>query len=414
VTDTIKAIIDPRARLPTDARFGLSTRVTLAWTRILHRLLPLGGSSEGNQVTPFFDGDGAYDAMLAAIHSATRRVWLETYIIEPDRVGRLFLEALIDAAKRGVEVVFIFDVVGSQRLTGEQLDPLRRAGVRVVPFNPPFAPLSWFRRRGPSLSLLLRDHRKILLVDDSAGFCGGMNLSEDYAGKKHGNEMFRDTHALVEGPAIRDLAEIFRSSFRTATGDELPLATKVLTPMPSGVFVQVLGSDVRRRKKHIQRALHHTVGRCVHRCFLTSPYFVPPSRLVNQLVRASRRGVDVRLLTAGMSDVPIVAVAATHLYAKLLKGGVKVYEMVDRTLHAKTTTIDGVYAAVGSFNLDRWSFSRNLEVNMTVVDAGLATRLESQFVQDLSLAKEIQLDAHLARGPWDQFLGWLAYQLMRI
>jgi cardiolipin synthase len=385
----------------------LSTRFVRAWRTTLERLRPLGGSSDGNQITLFFDGDSAYDAMLAAIRSATRRVWLETYIFEPDKAGAAFLEELLAARRRNVEVIVIFDVVGSPRLTDVVLAPLRDAGAVLVKFNPP-----WALKR--ALPMLMRDHRKILVVDDGVGFCGGMNISADYAGPKHGNSFFRDTHALVEGPAAADLAAIFRASYQTATGKRLADGGAPCAPLAEGVFAQVLGSDVRRRKRHIQRALYHTIGRCVGRCFLTSPYFVPPPRLLSALVRAARRGVDVRILTAGLSDVPIVAVAARHLYGRLLRGGVKVYEMVDRTLHAKTASIDGIYAAVGSFNLDRWSFQRNLEVNLTVVDAGLALKLEEQFGEDLKLAREVKLEEHAARGVVDRVLGWFAYQLMRV
>ena len=400
MSQTLRALLDPRARPP--AALALPARVRRAWRLTVDRLLPLGGSSEGNQVTPFCDGDSAYDAMLAAIHAGTHRVWLETYIVEPDRAGRAFIAALLAAKERGCDVIVLYDVVGSPHFDGKELTA---KGIRVVPFNPPRLLLS-------RLPVLLRDHRKILVVDDVA-FCGGMNISEDYAGPKHGNGLFRDTHALVEGPAVAALATIFAQSFLTATGERL--ATEWPTvPLAEGVFAQVLGSDVRRRKRHIQRALQLTVNRAVRKCFLTTPYFVPPPALLRSLCHAARRGVDVRVLTAGVSDVPIVAVAARHLYGKLLRSGVRVFEMVDRTLHAKTASIDGVYASVGSFNLDRWSFTRNLEVNITAVDPGLAEHLARQFDDDVALSREIHLKEHDARHLLDRVLGFIAFQLMRL
>lgn len=402
---SLRALLDPRAQ--SSRKLGLPARVALAWRRIADRLLPLGGSSDGNQITLFFDGDSAYDAMLAAIRSAKHRVWLETYIFEVDRAGTLFLQALLDARRRGVEVALLYDSVGSPRLHAEQLRPLVEAGARVAAFNPPFQLHS-------GLPALMRDHRKILLVDRGIGFCGGMNISEDYAGPKHGNGRFRDTHALVEGPAADDLDALFRATFLTATGGRLPAPSGEIAPLAEGVFAQVLASDVRRRKRHIQRALYHTVGRCLSRCLLTTPYFVPPPRLVRALITAAGRGVDVRLLTAGVSDVPLVAVAARHLYGHLLQGGVRIFEMEGRTLHAKTATIDGIYASVGSFNLDRWSFARNLEVSLTVVDEGLARHLEEQFHADLELCREITLRDHEMRGAWVRLKGWAAYRLLRL
>lgn len=405
MSEPLRALLDPVARRSVGVQ--VPVRLARVWRRTVERLLPLGGSSEGNQVTVFFDGDSAYDAMLAAIHSATRRVWLETYIFEPDRVGHAFLDALHAARLRGVQVVLLFDVVGSPRLTHDLISTLRDAGALVVGFNPPW-------RLTRPLPLLVRDHRKILVVDDGAAFCGGMNVGEDYAGARWGNSRFRDTHALVEGPAAAELATLFVSSLHAALGRRVLERGVPSTPLAEGVFTQVLASDIPRRKRHIQRALYHTVGRCMRRCFLTTPYFIPPPRLVAALVRAARRGVDVRILTAGISDVPLVALAARHLYSRLLLGGVKIFEMTGRTLHAKTSTIDGIYASIGSFNLDRWSFGRNLEVNLTVVDPGLATRLEAQFADDLAMSRAVRPEEHAARGPLERLRGWLAFQLMRL
>lgn len=401
----LRALLDPRAQPP--GPLGLPARVSRAWRRTVDRLLPLGGSSEGNQITVLSDGDSAYQAMLAAIKSAQRRVWLETYIFAPDAVGHLFLAALLEARNRGVEVIVVYDAVGSTGMhTDDHWSPLVEAGARVVAFNPPFQ----FGRRLP---LLYRDHRKILIVDESVGFTGGMNISVDYAGPRLGTSLFRDTQVLVEGPAVHDLASIFAGSYFTETGERLELFART-APLSEGVFCQVLGSDVRRRKRHIQRALFHTIGRCVRTCYLTSPYFVPPPRLLAALERAAARGVDVRVLTAGFSDVPIVAIAGRHLYERLLRRGVKVYEMTGRTLHAKTATIDGLYTVIGSFNLDRWSFARNLEVNLSMIAPGVAHQLEAQFHADVSIAQEVKLDAHMRMGPVDRWFRWLAYQLMRI
>ena len=404
--ERLRLELDPRAAVLRTLPVRLRLRV--AWRKTVERLLPLGGASEGNDVTLFFDGDAAYDAMLGAIATAQHRVWLETYILEPDRAGRAFLDALQAAARRGVDVVLLYDVVGSPHLSEGVLQPLRDAGVEVVAFNPLWRGRFALRR----LPILHRDHRKILVADDT-GFCGGMNIAEDYAGPKHGNGRFRDTHAALQGPCVADLADILRASVRTAGGPRLP-AVPPPPPREGGVFLQVLGSDVRRRRRHIQRALFHTVGRSLSTCFLTTPYFVPPPRLLRALVRARRRGVDVRVLTAGISDVPVVAAAARHLYGTLLGAGVRIFEMTGRTLHAKTAAIDGVYSSVGSFNLDRWSFGRNLEVNFAVLGPGLAQSLEQRMDEDLALSREVMREEHEARGWWDRLVGFVAYQLMRL
>ncbi|MCC7108562.1 MAG: hypothetical protein IT382_04700, partial [Deltaproteobacteria bacterium] len=197
--ERLRLELDPRAAVLRTLPVRL--RLRAAWRKTVERLLPLGGASEGNDVTLFFDGDAAYDAMLGAIATAHHRVWLETYILEPDRAGRAFLDALQAAAHRGVDVVLLYDVVGSPHLGDDVLQPLRVAGVEVVAFNPLWRGRFGLRR----LPILHRDHRKILVADDT-GFCGGMNIAEDYAGPKHGNGRFRDTHAALQGPCVADLA----------------------------------------------------------------------------------------------------------------------------------------------------------------------------------------------------------------
>jgi cardiolipin synthase len=178
--------------------------------------------------------------------------------------------------------------------------------------------------------------------------------------------------------------------------------------------VQILGSDRYRRRRGIQQALQQAVTRSQRRIRLTTPYFVPPAKLLAALTHAARRGVDVGVLTAGLSDVPIAAVGARHLYGKLLKGGVKIYEMTERTLHAKTAAVDGIYAHVGSFNLDRWSFERNLEVCAMALDPGFAVALDEVFEHDLELSKRVTLDQWQRRSVFDVVVGWCAWQVARL
>ena len=385
-------------------RHGVTARVRRAWLRTAARLLPLGGTSHGNQLTLFVTGDDAFAAMLAAIGHAGEVVWLETYSFEPDPLGKLVLAALTAAAARGVRVVLLVDAVGSGNLDDGDLAPLRAAGGRAERFNVP-----WHL----DLSPLVRDHRKILLVDHILAFCGGMNMTAEYAGPELGTNRFRDTHMLLEGPGVADLAQLFVGSFQMATGERLTAGPRP-TPMSRGVQVQVLGTNHRGGKRHIQRALFHTVGRAVKTCALTSPYFVPPPRLLRQLVAAARRGVTVRVLTAGLSDVPAARVAAEHIYGSLLRAGVQIFEMNARTLHAKTSTIDGVYCSVGSFNLDRWSYGRNLEVTVACMDSDVAAALQRCFENDLQSAREVKLAEWETRSLWRRVLGYFAFQLMRV
>lgn len=386
----------------------LPTAALQRWKTTAARLLRLGGDSDGNDVVLLVDGDDAFAAMLAAIESARVRVWFETYIFQPDDLGSRVLLALAAAARRGIDVRLLVDDHGSADLRPEHTADLVAAGGVVVRFNPTHA-LPWRR----PLPLSLRDHRKILIVDDDHAFLGGMNVSVDYAGPQLGNSRFRDTHVLLTGPAAADVAVIFGRSFHHATG-VTPPALAPVPPRADGCYVQILGSDRFRRRRRIQRALATTVQRAQRSITLTTPYFVPPPRLLRSLRRAASRGVAVRILTAGVSDVPIAAAAARHVYGSLLQSGVRIWELHGQTLHAKTAVVDGFYAHVGSFNLDRWSYDRNLEVVAMTLDPGVGRALEAVFDHDLTHSVEVELAQWQERGLWARLKGFVAWQLARL
>lgn len=386
------------------------SRALQGWQRSAGGLLRLGGGSEGNELTLFVDGDDAFDTMLAAIASAKKRVWFEVYIFTADALGTAVLGALAAAAGRGVDVRLLVDALGSSGLDAEQTRAFVAAGGHLAVFNPWFFRSARLKR---SLPTLMRDHRKILVIDDDEGFCGGMNVSVDYGGTRRGNSTFRDTHLLIGGPAVSELAAVFAVSWQHATDERLP-AVVPGSERVDGSHVQILGSDQFRRRRGIQQALYHAVNRSQKSIRLTTPYFVPPPRLLNALVRAARRGVDVAVLTAGLSDVPIAAAAARHLYGKLLHAGVAIYEMHGRTLHAKTAAVDDIYGHVGSFNLDRWSFERNLEVCAVALDPGFAHALGTVFDDDLALCRRVDLSEWQRRSVFDVVVGWISWQVARL
>jgi cardiolipin synthase len=167
-------------------------------------------------------------------------------------------------------------------------------------------------------------------------------------------------------------------------------------------------------RRAIQRALRITARHSMHRCWITTPYFVPPARLIRAINRAASRGVDVRIITAGRSDVPIVSRAAQHIYGLLLNRGVRIFEMHETTLHSKTLIMDGLFTMVGSFNLDAWSDERNLEVMVGMLDAEVARTAQDQFERDLAASVEVTLATWQRRSLLKRAWHWLAYQLMRI
>ncbi|MCA9286722.1 MAG: phosphatidylserine/phosphatidylglycerophosphate/cardiolipin synthase family protein, partial [Phycisphaerales bacterium] len=376
------------------------------WDRTLAILSRIAGGTLGNAVHAYTDGDEFLDDLWAAIDGAERRVWIETYMLEDDRVGLRTLAALERAVQRGCDTALVLDAVGSFDLPRERLDALRAAGATVVEFNPVLAD---DRRQR---TLLNRDHRKIVSIDDRIAFVGGMNLSEDYAGPRHGRGTFLDCHLQVRGPAAADLGSIVASVLAEAG-----------VPAPSvawggasqgGAFAQVLESTGRAGKRQIQRAMRVVFRRSLRSVDIATPYFVPSPRVLRSLERAARRGVRVRLLVAGRSDVPVATLAARHVYRRLLRAGVHVHELQTGVLHAKVAIADGVYAMVGSFNLDWWSDVRNLEVKVGLVDAETIGQLCAWFEALVATAHKVTVATEARRGWLDRALGWIAYHLLRL
>eukprot|EP01113_Clastostelium_recurvatum_P002670 TRINITY_DN11131_c0_g1_i1.p1 TRINITY_DN11131_c0_g1~~TRINITY_DN11131_c0_g1_i1.p1 ORF type:complete len:457 (+),score=89.13 TRINITY_DN11131_c0_g1_i1:16-1386(+) len=409
-------------------------KLILRWHTTIKRLLPLGGASIGNKVKIMSDGDVAFGEMWSAINSAKSNIVMETYTIMPDTVGKKTIDLLGQARERGSGVVLIYDAVGSSKMSDQDLKPLRDKGGLVLTFNP------WWKRPWKfAPGLFFRNHRKLLVVDDAVGFAGGMNISNLYAGKESGGTgYFRDTHVKVEGPAVNHLTHIFYHTL-TDLAYSQPIMPRAWTPpgrfllpflMPfhkpymheeniipdtsSGVFVQVLESNVRRNRRHIQKAMRITLRNAHNHCYFTTPYFLPTARLRRAIVKAAGRGVDVRIITAGLSDVPLVQLASQHVYSIFLKRGVRIYEMHESRLHAKIVTIDGIYSSVGSFNLDPWSSNSNLEINLTMLDPDIALQLENQFTKDLKSCREITLDVLENRPFLFKVLHWTAYQVLRL
>jgi len=174
-----------------------------------------------------------------------------------------------------------------------------------------------------------------------------------------------------------------------------------------------LESNVRNRL-NIQKGLNLALGCATKYCYISTPYFLPPEGLKNSLIEAANRGVDVRILTAGISDVPIVQAASKHVYNLLIRNGVKIYELYGQALHAKTVTVDGIYSSIGSFNLDTWSYYYNLEINLTTLDRKLARQLEIQFLKDLENAVEVTSSDLESKTILKQFTCWATYHLLHL
>ncbi len=365
------------------------------------------GWTRGNRVQLLPDGDAIFESALHAINAAQERVWLELYIFEPDQVGRLALQALTKAASRGCDVRLLVDRWGSPHLRRLHLVPLLEAGAHVALYNP-FWP--WHKLGRKISTLLHRDHRKLLLVD-GRGILGSANLSTDYGGP--GPERFIDLALLLEGPCVQDLASLFVDVFTTAhaPAPRVYLEHPLLDP---DTPVRILPLDARSKRQEFNEALLSMVGRAEQQCFLTTPYFVPPPWFVDALIRARQRGVDVRILTAGESDVPAARIAGRHLYRILLREGIRIYELRAPILHAKSMVIDERFGVVGSYNVDRYGSKHNLELGAAVEDAALALELKHLFLHQLDHALEINERTWQKRPWYTRLIPWFLFHLAKL
>ncbi|BBD80431.1 phospholipase D-like domain-containing protein [Aerosticca soli] len=335
----------------------------------------------GNAVELLIDAPAHYEAWLRAIRGAGRYILLENYIIRDDEVGRAFRDALAERARAGVRVAVIYDWMGCLVQTRHGFwQALREAGGEVRVFNPP--------RLGQPFGWLSRDHRKLLTVDGVQGFLSGVCISAKWLGDpRRGIPPWRDTGVALRGPAVAELEQAFVQSWQSLGP---PLDFALGEPAVAGeVALRVIATQPATAGMYRLDQLIAAMARKT--LWLTDAYFVGVAPYVQALAAAARDGVDVRLLVPGSSDIPVVAGLSRAGYRPLLKAGVRVFEWNGSMLHAKTAVADGLWARVGSSNLNVASWLNNHELDVAIEDAGFATQLAAQYEQDLTHATEIVL-----------------------
>jgi cardiolipin synthase A/B len=353
------------------------------------------------------DGEQAYPSMLEAIGLARSTICLETYILRSDKTGVRFADALTERARAGVEVNLLFDAWGSS-VTSAYLEQLERSGVRVLAFHP-------LRFTGPRREIFARmtrrDHKKTLVVDGRVGFTGGLNISDDYASPRDGGRGWRDTHIRIEGPAALELEYFFLRTWRRAGGAALDESRYGGEGRRADPCVRIITNDLRGGRMSIREAYNRSISTAKRRIWITNAYFLPTLRLLGRLGGAARRGVDVRIMVAGTTDVTAVLYASRAIYDRLLRAGVRMFEWNGRVLHAKTAVVDSVWSTVGSSNLDHQSLRHNLEVNAIVESERFAGALERMFEDDLEHCLEIVPERWKERMPWERAASWGMYLL---
>src|SRR4051794_9476579 len=341
-------------------------------------------------VTTYTFGQDLYDDMLAAIEGARERILFETYIWKGDEVGERFKKALSDAAGRGVEVYAVYDGFGNLVVS-----PLfKRFGPRLKVLEYPVYNAGWrffdLRRYG-------RDHRKILVVDDASpdavGFVGGYNVGSAYATE------WRDTHVRVTGPGVWDLARAFADFWnlnRRPRHGLRPLLLETVSDWEPRIRVH---RNVPRLWMFPIRSMYlEAINRASHHIWMTHAYFIPDVDMVDAIVSAARRGVDVRLLLPAISNHVVADWLSRGFYSELLGAGVRIFRFRGAMVHAKTATIDGSWSTVGTANIDRLSMTGNYEVNVEFIDPAMAAEMERIYRTDLTNSEELTAETWAARG----------------
>jgi cardiolipin synthase A/B len=333
---------------------------------------------EGNDIRLLENGEEFFPRVFGCIEAAQQEVVIETFILFEDKVGLALHQALLDAARRGVQIDVTIDGFGSPDLSEQFIGSLIDAGVRIHVFDP--GP----RLLPSSINMWRRMHRKIVVVDRKVAFMGGINYSadhladfgpeakQDYAVEIHGPlvaEIHRFTHAaLAQGQRYQRQRQWWHRRRRLRASPEQQ-------PREGSAAAMFVVRDNGDHRSDIERHYRIAIRMARKRVVIANAYFFPGYRFMKELRRAARRGVDVRLILQGQPDMPIVKTAATLLYHQLLAAGVQIYEYHERPLHGKVALMDDEWATVGSSNLDPLSLSLNLEANVIIRDRGFNQHL---------------------------------------
>ena len=370
------------------------------------------GWQSGNSVELLENGEAYFPTVFDALRGAQREILLETFILFEDKVGVELQGILIDAAQRGVKVVMSLDGFGCGELSPTFLGELSEAGVTVQMFDPASKTLgvrtNWFRRL----------HRKIVVVDASVAFIGGINFSADHLGD-FGPEAKQDYAVQVTGPAVADLHHFTLAQSGRQVRTRRGWRRRQQRPSPWATdngdgLVRLIYRDNVQHRDDIEEAYIHALSKAQKRVVIANAYFFPGYRLLREIRNAARRGVQVQLIMQGQPDVLLAKLAARMLYDYLLKDGVVIHEYCQRPLHGKVALVDDEWSTVGSSNLDPLSLSLNLEANVLIRDRAFNQQLYERLE---TLAQNHCQTMPENRKPrlwlWRLTVGFLVFHVMR-
>jgi cardiolipin synthase len=346
----------------------------------------------GNAIEPLVDGVHAFPAMLQAINGARTSIAMASYIFDGDGIGTEFVHALAAAAARGVEVRVLIDDVDARFSTSSAVKPLRRGGVKVAVFNPPLVPARLH-------ALNLRNHRKILVVDGTVGFTGGINVDCRYWRPEAPEQAYRDLHFRLRGPVVAQLMEVFVDDWQFAT-DEALRGSKWFPPLAAqgGCLARGIEAGPDEAFERVRWAILGGVNAAQRSVRVLTPYFIPDQALISALDAAALRGVEVDIVIPEETDLPHVRWAMFGQLWQVLDHGCRVWTRPGPFDHSKLLVVDGAWTLLGSANWDARSLRLNFEMNVECYSVELGAHMDGLIQARIGTARALSLEAVNARS----------------
>ena len=352
-----------------------------------------------------------YEALFRDLRAARQTITIQNYYSLPGKVADTLSAILSDRARANVRVLLLLDAFGSQHLSRAWVRGLRESGVRLELLRK----LKWYSVHNATD----RSHVRAVIIDGKVGYTGGFGIADYWLGDGLHPEQWRESNVRFEGPAVMQLQAVFAAGWAEATGELItgdvffPAAS--FQALPGGVHAGVLYTSTTTGSTPAERFLSLSLAAARKTLYITNSYFVPDDDFRRLLMRAAKRGVDVRILTVSSNtDVKTTWYAGRHWYEQLLGAGIRIYEYQPSMMHSKTIVVDGVWSTVGSMNFDNRSLAFNNESNLLVLDPGFGASMDSTFLADLSHATEINLEEFRKRPYWRRILEVGAAMLSRL
>lgn len=358
-----------------------------------------------NDVEILVNGEAFFPVLIEQLKQAKHHIHIEFYIYEDDKIGNEIKDILIQKAKEGVEVRFIYDDFGSKGIRRKFTKTLNNNGVMAYPFNK--IKLILFANR-----INYRNHRKIVVIDGKTSFIGGINISDKYINNGGSSLYWRDTHLMIKGNATYLIQKVFLLDWNFCSHENLEIDFKYFpagissdTPdKDKGTPVQIISSGPSSDSPYILHSIIKAISLAKEEVLLTTPYYIPDETLQETLILTARSGVDVKLLVPETGDSSIVNMASQAYFEDLLKAGVKIYLYTKGFIHAKTFVTDRKLASVGTANLDLRSFDLNFEISAIIYDEEKALKLTEFFYTDLKDARELSYSKWASRPKYKKII----------